>query len=191
MPVKRRGARRASRSAGGRCPWGSSTSSWRATSTCNGRPKASPQQVRPASPPSPPTHSLRRVATTTNPDRLAPAAVLTLPRPLHACSGRFPGSSWATMDYPDARFRSPLLQSRQLQREASARSREPPQVPAALRSGLACIPARLWHPQHPWEGVPTSVCDLSGCVGPRTPYNPTCTFEDTVKIPFFLHFSNK
>ena len=173
---------------------GGTTSSSRATSTSRGRPKASPQQVRPASPPSPPTHSLRRVATTTNPDRLAPAAVLTLHRTPHACAGRYLGSSWGQRDYVDARCCCPPLSAHLLPRDASAASRRPPQVPAAFRSGSARMAALLGHPQHPWEGVPTSVCDLSGCVGPerancpRTPYNPTFTFEDTVQIPFFSTF---
>ena len=152
--------------------------------------------ARPARPASH-TDSLRRVATTPDPERLAPAAVLTLHRTPRACSGRFPGSSRGQSDFLAAAPRCPPLQSRQLQRDASARSRQPPQVPAAFRSGYARIPARLWHPQHPWEGVPTWNDALSRHVA-RDRANchmcrlykayPTCTFEDTVKIPFFLTF---
>ena len=114
------------------------------------------------------------------------------------------GSSWGQRDYVDARCCCPPLSAHLLPRDASAASRKPPQVPAAFRSGSARMAALLGHPQHPWEGVPTSVCDLSGSVH-RERANchmcrlykayPTCTFEDTVKIPFLqlflLHFSNK
>ena len=143
------------RRAGGRCPWGRPTSSFHTTSTWNGRPKASHRQVRPASLISAAIHSRERLDAQPAPEHLAPAIVLTLPRTLRACSGRFPGSSRGQSDFLAAAPRCPPLQSRQLQRDASARSRQPPQVPAAFRSGSARTPARLWHLQHPWEGVPT------------------------------------
>ena len=161
--------------------WVSSTSSWRPTSTCNGRPKASPQQVRLASSPCAHIHSRERLDAQPAPERPAPAAALTLHCTPRACSGRFPGSSRGQSDFLAAAPRSPPLQSRQLQWDASACSRRPPQVPALSLSVPAPTAALLRHPQHPWEGEPRSVFDLSGCVGPerancpRTPYNPTCT----------------
>ena len=174
--------------------WVRSTSSWRPTSTCNGRPKASPQQVRPASPPRA-AHPLAAARGHHNQSR-PPCTCRRADSSSHpTCLRRaLSGSSWGQRDYVDARCCCPPLSGCLLPRDASAASRKPPQVPAAFRSGSARMAALLGHPQHPWEGVPTSVCDLSGCVGPerancpRTPYNPTCTFEDTVKIPFFLTF---
>jgi hypothetical protein len=141
--------------------------------------------ARPAHP-APPIHSPWRVNAQPAPERPAPAAALTLHCTPRACSGRFPGSSRGQSDFLAAAPRSPPLPSRQLQRGASARCWRPPQVSAMSLSVPAPTAALLRHPQHPWEGEPRSVFDLSGCVGPerancpRTPYNPTCTFEDNL-----------
>ena len=116
--------------------------------------------ARPARPASH-TDSLRRVATTPDPERLAPAAVLTLHRTPRACSGRFPGSSRGQSDFLAAAPRCPPLQSRQLQRDASARSRRPPQVFAVMLRESARMAALLRLPQHPWEREPSSVFTLS------------------------------
>ena len=178
----------------GRCPWRRYTSSWRARSTSNGRPKASPQQVRPASPPTAPTDSPWRVNAPPDSERLAPAAALTLHRTPNGASGSCSSSPWVQKAYLTARFRSPLLPSRKLPQDASARRRRSPLVPAVSLPDPAPMAALLRPLQHPWQREPASNFDLSGCVGPerancpRTPYNPTCTFEDTVKIPFFLTF---
>ena len=93
--------------------------------------------------------------------------VPTRRRTPRACTGRFPWSSWVQMAYLDARCRCPPLPSRQLQRGASARCWRPPQVPAMSLSVPAPTAALLRHPQHPWEGEPRSVFDLSGGVGPE------------------------
>ena len=156
--------------------------------------------ARPARPASH-TDSLRRVATTPDPERLAPAAVLTLHRTPRACSGRFPGSPWGQKAYLAARCRRPPLPRRQVPRPrvASAGRRKPPLVPAVLRFEPARTGTLLGHPKHPWEGVPPAVCDLSGSVRRERANCHICrlykerilhvhsTFEDTVKIPF-LHF---
>ena len=137
--------------------------------------------ARPARPP-PPIHSRERLDAQPAPERLAPTTVLTLPRTLRACSGRFPGSTWGQSDFLAAKPRSPPLQARQLPRVDSARSRRPPQVPVAFWSGLAGKPEHLRHPQHCWQREPPAVFDLSGCICvPRAhrlshaSYNPTCT----------------
>ena len=174
--------------------WVSLTSTWRARSTSNGRPKASPQQVRPASPPTAPTDSPWRVNAPPDSERLAPAAALTLHRTPNGATGSRSSSPWVQKAYLRAPCRCPPLPVRQLARDASARRRRSPQVPAVSLGDPARTAARLRHLQHPWQREPPSNFDLSGCVGPerancpRTPYNPTCTFEDTVKIPFFFTF---
>ena len=145
-------------------PCGRSISSCTARSTSNGRPKASPRQVRPASPLAPHMHSLRRVATTPDPDRLAPAAVLTLRRIPRACSGRYPARSWGQMDRVDARCCCPLLSARQLPRDAGAGSRRPLQAPVAFRSEPARTAAHHGHHQHLWERQPSCFRDRSGSV---------------------------
>ena len=152
------------RRAGGRCPWGRPTSSSRAMSTSKGRPKAFHRQVRPASPPFSAPHYRERLDAQPDREALAPATVLTLPRTPRACPGRFPGSSWGQTTPLGARCWCPPLGGRQLPRDASARSRRPPQVFAVLLSKSARTAALLWHPKHPWEGVPPSVYDLSGSV---------------------------
>ena len=119
--------------------------------------------ARPARPASL-THSLRRVDAQPDPERLAPATVLTLRRTPHACAGRYPGSSWAPTTPLDARWRCPPLPSRQVPRDVSAGSRRPPQAMPCHRFEPARMAALLWHPQHPWEGVPPSVCALAACV---------------------------
>jgi hypothetical protein len=123
--------------------------------------------------------------------------VLTLHRTPHACAGRYLGSSWGQMAYIDGRCRCPPLPSRQLQRGASARCRRPPQALPCSWFEPARMAALLRLPKHPWGREPSSVFDMSGSVRPRRAnchmcrlYKvvPTCTFEDTVKIPFFLTF---
>ena len=104
-------------------PCGRSIPSSAARSTSNGRPKASPQQVRPASPPTAPTDSPWRIDAPPDSERLAPAAAMTLQCTPRASSGRFPGSSWIQMAYLGTRLRSPPLPSRHVV--------NPPPPPAA------------------------------------------------------------
>ena len=137
----------------------------RPTSTCNGRLKASPQQVRPASARPPPhIHSRERLDAQPAPERLAPAAALTLCRTPHASAGRFLGSSWGQMAYLAAECRCPPLPSRQLQRGASAHCWWLPQVPALFCFDPARTAELLGHPEHPWDWEPPSVSALSGSV---------------------------
>ena len=92
--------------------------------------------ARPARPASH-IHSLRRVDAQPDPERLAPAAVLTLCRTPHACAGRCRLSSWVKKKPLAARCRCPPLPSTQLPPDASAGSRQPPPGPAAcpVRTG--------------------------------------------------------
>ena len=133
--------------------------------------------ARPARPASL-THSLRRVDAQPDPERLAPATVLTLRRTPHACAGRYLGRSWAPTTPPAARCRCPPLSSRLLPRDTSAGSRRPPQAPAAFRFEPARRAGLLWHPLHPWEGVPSCVGALSGSVHrERTNCHMCCLYK--------------
>ena len=133
--------------------------------------------ARPARPASH-MHSLRRVDAQPDSERLAPATVLTLRRTPHACAGRYPGRSWAPTTPPDARCRCPPLSSRLLPRDRSAGRRRPPQAPAVLRCELARKAGLLWHPLHPWEGVPSCVGALSGSVyRERTNCHMCCLYK--------------
>ena len=155
-----------------------------ARSTSNGRPKASPQQVRPASPPFSAPHYRERLDAQPDREALAPATVLTLARTPRACPGRFPGSSWGQTTPLGARCWCPPLGGRQLPRDASARRRRSPQVPAVSLGDQARTAARLRHLQHPWQREPPSNFDLSGCVGPER--------EPTVPGPhIILHVHSK
>ena len=151
--------------------------------------------ARPA-PPTPPTHSPWRIDAPPDSERLAPAAALTLHRTPNGATGSRSSSPWVQKAYLAAPCRCPPLPVCQLARDASARRRRPPLVSAvSLRDPATPAAALPQHLQHPWQREPPSNFDLSGCVGPerancpRTPYNPTCTFEDTVKIPFFKNIS--
>ena len=173
---------------------GGTTSSSRATSTSRGRPKASPPQVRPASPPTPPTDSRWRVDAPPASERLAPAAALTLHRTPNGASGSCSSSPWVQKAYLAARFGSPPLPSRKLPQDASARRRRSPLVPAVSLPDPARMSALLRHPEHPWDREPPSVHALSGCMRPerancQTLYRILHVHEIRgTNPPFFLYF---
>ena len=129
--------------------------------------------ARPARPASL-THSLRRVDAQPDPERLAPATVLTLRRTPHACAGRYRWSSWGKKTPLAARRRCPPLPAQLLPRDAGAcRSRPPQAMPCSLfeparKAGLLRLPL------HPWEGMPPSVYALAACVSRQRPNCHMC-----------------
>ena len=142
--------------------------------------------ARPARPASH-MHSLRRVDAQPDPERLAPATVLTLRRTPHACAGRCRLSSWGQKAPLAARCRCPPLPSTQLPPDATL-------VADTERGGMGSEGTRganesPWPTPNPtpWLGPDARgaqrIAALGACQGPlRTP-SPACRKSEPAPLP--------